>query len=144
MRGSKVTISGLLRGVFVMPRVPPSAKATGRCMESAVTGATWRRGDRERSADHGGGYAIRFRCEGSGGRVALVVEDPCGAAYVFSDGALQVRLTGRNAAVRLASLLERSIPCAAVSVPSVAPYTLDELRRLIPARAGTGCIARAT
>ena len=143
MRRGKVTIIGLLGGVFVIPQVPSSAKVTGRCMESAVTGATWRRGDRERSVGRTSGYAIRFRCENSSGRVALVVEDRCGAAYFFSDGALQVRLTGRSAAVRLASMLERSIPCAAVSVPIVAPYTLDELRRLIPERAGTGCIALA-
>lgn len=88
------------------------------------------------------GYAIRFRCADRDGEIALILEDGRGAAYLFSGGALQVRLTGGGAPARLARLLERSAACAAMPVPEVALYTLDELYHLVPTQAGIGLPGR--
>lgn len=77
-------------------------------------------------------YTICYRCKGSRGGVALIVEDRHGAAYLFSGGALQLRLGGDGAPARLALLLARRVRCMAVPSPDAASYTLDELCRLVP------------
>ena len=73
-------------------------------------------------------YTIRYRCDDRRGRTALIVEDPSGAAYLFSGGALQGRLRGTNASTRLHKRLERHAHWR--QVPRVAPYSLDGLRQM--------------
>ncbi len=73
-------------------------------------------------------YTIRYRCDDRRGRTALIVEDVSGAAYLFSGGALQGRLRGANASARLRRLAQQT---SWHTVPMVAPYTLDGLRRMI-------------
>lgn len=73
-------------------------------------------------------YTIHYRCGIQDGRIALIVEDGRGDAYLFSGGRLQARLAGSGACARLASVLGRGVVCA--PVPAAAPHTLDGLRRL--------------
>ena len=73
-------------------------------------------------------YTIRYRCDDRRGRTALIVEDPSGAAYLFSGGSLQGRLRGTNASTRLHKRLERHAHWR--QVPHVAPYSLDGLRQM--------------
>ncbi len=73
-------------------------------------------------------YTIRYRSDNRAGKTALIVEDDGGAAYLFSGGCPQTRLTGSTPCVTLAQLLARQgrwLP-----VPEVAAYTLGDLRRL--------------
>ncbi len=73
-------------------------------------------------------YTIRYRSDNHAGKTALIVEDDGGAAYLFSGGCLQIRLTGSAPCATLAQLLARRgrwLP-----VPEVAAYTLGDLRRL--------------
>ena len=85
-------------------------------------------------------YTVRYRCDVRPGRVALIVEDEDGTAHLFSDGRLRNRLAGDGASARLARrLADRG---AWVPVPEVVPYTIHDLRRLIPApasRDGSRC-----
>jgi hypothetical protein len=76
-------------------------------------------------------YTIRYRCERGPGHTALIVADESGAAYLFSGGALQGRLAGRDAAARLASLLGHFGEWA--PVPEVAAYAEEDLRELTAA-----------
>jgi len=64
----------------------------------------------------------------SGMRSALIVEDPSGAAYLFSGGSLQGRLRGSNASTRLHKRLARLAQWR--QVPRVAPYSIDGLRQM--------------
>ena len=73
-------------------------------------------------------YTIRYRREGSGGQLALLVEDSVGVAYLFSDGQLQGRFRGHGAREFLAQQLAES--GVWTPVPQVAPYTLVGLRHL--------------
>lgn len=73
-------------------------------------------------------YTIRYRCDDRRGRTALIVEDPTGAAYLFSGGSLQGRLRGNDASTRLHKRLERHAHWQ--PVPRVAPYSLDGLRQM--------------
>lgn len=73
-------------------------------------------------------YTIRYRCGDQRGRLALIVADGSGDAYLFSGGGLQARLPGHDAGARMAQILERRVACT--PVPEVAPYTLDGLRYL--------------
>lgn len=87
-------------------------------------------------------YTIRYRCERGPGRTALIVADEAGAAYLFSGGALQGRLAGRDACARLASLLDHHDAWA--PVPEVAAYSEEDLRALAgapPARPSPGAAA---
>lgn len=74
-------------------------------------------------------YIIRYRCSGPHDRIALIVDDGCGDAYLFSGGRLQVRLGGSGASARMARMLGCGDACS--PVPEVAPYTIDGLRYLI-------------
>ncbi len=88
-------------------------------------------------------YAIRYRCEGSRGQVALIVEDNTGAAYLFSDGRLQGRFRGTDACEFLAR--QHAGSGSWTPVPRVAPYTLAGLRHLTaptPAGAKGGSLQR--
>ncbi len=73
-------------------------------------------------------YTIRYRCEGSRGQIALIVEDGAGMAYLFGDGQLQGRFRGDDACAFLARKLAGS--GAWTPVPRVTPYTLSGLRQL--------------
>ncbi|HEX5502434.1 MAG TPA: hypothetical protein VFW96_07400 [Thermomicrobiales bacterium] len=73
-------------------------------------------------------YTIRYRCEHGPGRTALIVAGDAGAAYLFSGGALQGRLVGRDACARLATLLAHYGAWA--PVPEVAAYSEEDLRTL--------------
>lgn len=73
-------------------------------------------------------YTIRYRCNDQHGRTALIVEDPTGAAYLFSGGSLQGRLRGANASTRMQKRLARHAYWR--QVPRVAPYSLDDLRQM--------------
>lgn len=73
-------------------------------------------------------YIIRYRCDDRRGRTALIVEDPSGAAYLFSGGSLQGRLRGSNASTRLHKRLARLAQWR--QVPRVAPYSIDGLRQM--------------
>ena len=73
-------------------------------------------------------YTIRYRCGDRHGRIALIVVDGRGDAFLFSEGRLQARLAGSDASARLASALGSGDACT--PVPEVAPYTLDGLRYL--------------
>ena len=72
-------------------------------------------------------YTVRYRCDDGRGGV-LLVEDDQGRAYLFSQGALQLRLSGADASARLAGLLARRAPCTPVS--AAPPYKLAGLRRV--------------
>ncbi len=72
-------------------------------------------------------YTIRYRCDAPAG-TSLIIEDGQGTAYLFSNGVLQLRLGGEGACSRLAQLLKRHAPWAAI--PEVPSYRLEELRRL--------------
>jgi hypothetical protein len=74
-------------------------------------------------------FVIRYRRGYRSAGAAFIVEDEHGAAYLFSGGALQTRLTGERAAERLIELTPRQGDW--LPVPEVPPYTLDELRDLI-------------
>ncbi len=74
-------------------------------------------------------YTVRYRGDGPGLSVALLVEDECGAVHLFSGGQLQVGLKGPDAAERLVRLLERRMTLS--SVPEVGPYTLEGLCELV-------------
>jgi hypothetical protein len=73
-------------------------------------------------------YTIRYRYGNWRGRIALIVDDGLGNAYLFSGGRLQARLTGGGACAQLARMLNRIGVCA--PVPETTPYTLDSLRQL--------------
>ena len=73
-------------------------------------------------------YTIRYRYSDGRGRIALIVDDGQGNAYLFSGGRLQAGLTGSGACVRLARMLGRIGMCA--PVPDTIFYTLDSLRQL--------------
>ena len=73
------------------------------------------------------GYTIRYRCGDGCGGTALIVEDD-DAAYLYERGELCLRRLGPQAGVAL--LRELGWRGDWVPVPRVAPYTLDELRRL--------------
>jgi len=74
-------------------------------------------------------YTVRLRGRGADRAPALVVEDERGVAYLSHRGWLPVCLIGADAAARLPRLLRGWEGWA--RVPRVAPYTLDELRRLV-------------
>ena len=76
-------------------------------------------------------YLVRYRGDGAGCSVALLVEDEQGAAHLFSGGQLQGGLRGQGAAERLVRLLERRITLS--PLPEVAPYTLEGLCCLVGA-----------
>lgn len=73
-------------------------------------------------------YHVRYRCGYGGRNTALIVEDEQHNAYLFSDGALQGKIAGNEAAARLARLLRRRGQWS--PLPQVPPYTLDGLRQL--------------
>ena len=76
-------------------------------------------------------YTVRYRGEGPGRSVALLVEDEHGAVHLFSGGQLQGGFKGQDAAERLVRLLERRMTLS--SVPEVGPYTLEGLCCLVAA-----------
>ena len=86
-------------------------------------------------------YLVRYRCGVGDQRTALVVEDAAGAAYLFAGGRVQGPLAGAHAAPRLARRLRRLGRW--VPVPTVAPYTLGELQRLVGATPAPPPAARA-
>jgi hypothetical protein len=57
-------------------------------------------------------YTIRYRYGNWRGRIALIVDDGRGNAYLVSGGRLQARLTGSGACVQLARMLSRIGVCA--------------------------------
>lgn len=73
-------------------------------------------------------YTIRLRYAGRRGCVAFVIEDQDGDAYIYTRRGLSCRLIGRYCLPAFASTLHR---LGWVPVPSVSPYTLDALRRLL-------------
>lgn len=73
-------------------------------------------------------YHVRYRCSYGGRNIALIVEDEQRNAYLFSDGSLQGKFEGDDAAARLARLLRRRGQWS--PLPQVPPYTLDGLRQL--------------
>ncbi len=73
-------------------------------------------------------YTIRLRYAGRRGCVAFVIEDQAGDAYIFARRGIVCRLVGRYSLPTLAATLHR---LGWVPVPSVSPYTLDGLRRLL-------------
>ncbi len=79
-------------------------------------------------------YYVRYRCGYRGGTTALIVEDEQRTAYLFSDGWLQSKIEGDDAATRLAELMRRRGHWS--RLPEVPPYTIDGLRRLTGAEAG--------
>lgn len=84
-----------------------------------------------------GRYTIRYRGSTTGGALALIVEDEHGAAYLFTEGTLQLRIRGDGACDQLAGLLGGSARWDAV--PRVAPYSLAGLDALTGyGRAGSG------
>ena len=74
-------------------------------------------------------YAIRYRCYCPDGSTALIVEDRCGKAYLFTAGRLQCSISRGDTVARLLTLLASY--AAWIDVPSVAPYTLSELVALL-------------
>lgn len=77
-------------------------------------------------------FQICYRCTTDRGATALIVADERAIAYLFCAGGLQARLGPHQPCERLVRLLER---CGRwVPVPSVAPYTLGELRELVKPR----------
>ncbi len=73
-------------------------------------------------------FHIRYCCTNQAGHTALIIEDECSTAYLFSGGALQSRTAGPHAAERLLHLLDA--PECWQPVPAVPPVDLDGLRRL--------------
>jgi hypothetical protein len=73
-------------------------------------------------------YTIRLRYAGRRGCVAFVIEDQDGDAYIYTRRGLSCCLIGRYCLPAFASTLHR---LGWVPVPSVRPYTLDALRRLL-------------
>lgn len=74
-------------------------------------------------------YTVRYRGDGPGLSIALLVEDEHGAVHLFSGGQLQVGLKGQDAAERLVRLLERRMTLS--PVPEAGPYTLEGLCYLV-------------
>lgn len=77
-------------------------------------------------------YTIRYRCRKPTGDVALLVEDSRGTIYLYASGTLQLRWIERAARTRLGHLVasDRSW----LPVPSVAPYSIEELHDLTGAQ----------
>ncbi|MGN6756189.1 MAG: hypothetical protein ACTHMJ_07340 [Thermomicrobiales bacterium] len=73
-------------------------------------------------------FTIRYRYSDGRGRIAFVVDDGRGNAYLFSGGRLQAGLTGSGACARLTCMLSRIGMCAPVF--DTTPHTLDSLRQL--------------
>ena len=73
-------------------------------------------------------YTVRYRSNDRRGKTALIVEDNNGAAYLFTGGTLQGRVSGANASTRLARQLAEVAHWR--QVPRVAPYTIDGLRQM--------------
>ncbi len=73
-------------------------------------------------------YTVRYRCDDRRGKTALIVEDGSGAAYLFTGGTLQGRMSGANASSRLVKRLADVAHWR--QVPRVAPYTIDGLRQM--------------
>ena len=74
-------------------------------------------------------YTVRYRGDGPGRSVALLVEDEHGAVHLFSGGQLQGGLKGQGAAERLVRLLERRMTLS--SVPEAGSYTVEGLCNLV-------------
>jgi hypothetical protein len=72
-----------------------------------------------------GGFTVRYRSSVVEGPVAFLVEDERGAAYLFREGTLQLRIRSEQACEKLAALLGGSARWDAV--PRVAPYSLSGL-----------------
>ena len=70
-------------------------------------------------------YTIRYRC--CVGH-ALIVEDGAGSAYVFDGQGLYFWLGGTHAPAEIATMLHR---LGWRPVPPVAPYTLNELSKML-------------
>jgi hypothetical protein len=74
-------------------------------------------------------YVVRYRCVEERRPPALLVEDARGAAYLFSDDALQVCVAGADAVGRLLALVGRRGAWA--PVPANGAATLADLRGLL-------------
>jgi hypothetical protein len=72
-----------------------------------------------------GGFTIRYRRTTTAGLTALIVEDRCGAAYLFTAGALQARTSAGQPAETLVRLLGGHAHWD--TVPRVAPYSIEGL-----------------
>ncbi|MDQ3899471.1 MAG: hypothetical protein M3319_03130 [Actinomycetota bacterium] len=83
-------------------------------------------------------YTIRYRCNEGATQTALIVEDAQGRAYLFRGGWLRREMRGNAASARLAGLLAEQTQERWLPVPTVAGYTLEELRRLTCAAAASG------
>jgi hypothetical protein len=73
-------------------------------------------------------YTIRYRCC-TANEVVLLVEDEGGHIYLFCGGILQLRFANRSGGVQLDRVVAGTR--AWVSVPTVAPYSLAQLRQLV-------------
>jgi hypothetical protein len=73
-------------------------------------------------------YTIRLRYAGHRGRVAFIIESATGEAYIYSGEGLVCRLSSGFRLVNYVSTLHR---LGWIPVPTVAPYSLNALGRLI-------------
>ena len=73
-------------------------------------------------------YTIRLRYAGRRGCIAFIVESACGDAFIYTRHGLTCRLTGHFRLAEYTSTLHR---LGWVPVPTVAPYSLDALGRLV-------------
>ena len=73
-------------------------------------------------------FTIRYRWTNPSGETLLIVDDEQGTAYLFGGGQLRQRLEGGEASGPLAR--EFTPDARWVRVPTVAPYTVDELHRI--------------
>jgi len=87
-------------------------------------------------------YTIRYRCDDADADTALIVEDECAVAYLFSQGECRLRLARAGACVSLARQLASWGQWT--RVPQVAPYTLDGLRALTQSTSRPGARGAAT
>ena len=87
-------------------------------------------------------YTIRYRRTDASGDTLLIVDDEQGAAYLFAGGQLRQRLEGGEASRRLARELDPDARW--VRVPTVAPYTVDELLRITAAPGRASALAAVT
>ncbi|HET8631100.1 MAG TPA: hypothetical protein VFL91_27070 [Thermomicrobiales bacterium] len=115
---------------------PPEGLVHRPCPPAAVLAALGEALAGRRGGAPGGSarmehYTIRYRHVDQRGRVALIVTDGAGDAYLFAAGALQARRAGPDAAARLAGRLAGA--GAWTPMPPAPPYTLAGLRRLLDA-----------
>lgn len=82
-------------------------------------------------------YTVRYRARDQHGRMALIVSDERGDAYLFYGGRLQARCAGHDgmdASAHLLRLLRHDTTW--VELPPVSRASLEELRQLTQAPPG--------